>query len=97
MAERKESLEAVLRTFPCVTWKECSVEEELRIVPPGGRGLERLGGVTSTAVLCRRAGMDSNLYCRWAKEFPRLRTGRSGCEEAAAGWRTQTSRPMGAS
>ena len=38
-------------------------EEKIRIV------LDGLGGEESIATLCRREGLNPNLYCRWSKEF----------------------------
>jgi transposase-like protein len=40
-----------------------SSEEKIRIV------LEGLRGEGTIAELCRREGINSNLYCRWSKDF----------------------------
>jgi transposase len=63
MAEKKESVEAAVRTIRRVTRKKYSAEEKVRIV------LEGLRGETSIAALCRREGIPSNLYYRWSKDF----------------------------
>jgi transposase len=58
MAEKKECAEAAVRTIRRVTRKKYSAEERVRIV------LEGLRGETSTAALCRREGIPTNLYYR---------------------------------
>jgi len=63
MAEKKESVEATVRTICRVTRKKYSAEEKVRIV------LEGLRGEISVAALCRREGIPSNLYYRWSKDF----------------------------
>ena len=63
MAEKKESVEAAVRTIRRVTRKKYSAEEKVRIV------LEGLRGETSISALCRREGIPSNLYYRWSKDF----------------------------
>ena len=63
MAEKKESVEATVRTIRRVTRKKYSAEEKVRIV------LEGLRGETSIAALCRREGIPPNLYYRWSKDF----------------------------
>ena len=45
------------------TRKLYNAEEKIRIV------LEGLRGETSIAELCRREGINQNLYYRWSKEF----------------------------
>ena len=77
MAEKKESVEAAVRTIRRVTRKKYSAEEKVRIV------LEGLRGETSIAALCRREGIPSNLYYRWSKDFPQ--------PAARAGWRPGSS------
>jgi len=62
MAERKESVEAAVRTIRRVTRKKYSAEEKVQIV------LEGLRGETSIAALCRREGTPSNRYYRWSKD-----------------------------
>ena len=45
------------------TRRKFSSEEKIRIV------LDGLRGETSIAELCRREGINSNLYYRWSKDF----------------------------
>ena len=45
------------------TRKQYSAEEKIRIV------LDGLRGEDSIAELCRREGINSNVYYRWSKEF----------------------------
>ena len=45
------------------TRRKFSTEEKIRIV------LEGLRGEVSVAELCRREGINSNLYYRWSKDF----------------------------
>ncbi len=45
------------------TRKHYSAEEEIRIV------LEGLQGEVSVAEICRREGINPNIYYRWSKEF----------------------------
>jgi len=45
------------------TRKKYSAEEKIHIV------LEGLRGEESIAELCRREGLNSNVYYRWSKEF----------------------------
>ena len=45
------------------TRRKHSTEEKIRIV------LEGLRGEMSIAELCRREGINSNLYSRWSKDF----------------------------
>ena len=45
------------------TRKKYSSEEKIRIVLEGMRGEE------SIAELCRREGLNQNVYYRWSKEF----------------------------
>ena len=45
------------------TRRKCSTEEKIRIV------LDGLTGESSVAELCRREGINPNLYYRWSKDF----------------------------
>jgi transposase len=45
------------------TRRKFSSEEKIRIV------LDRIRGEYSVAELCRREGINANLYYRWSKEF----------------------------
>ncbi len=59
----KESAEKVVKDIRRATRKRHSSEEKIRIV------LEGLRGEDSIAELCRREGINQNLYYRWSKEF----------------------------
>jgi transposase len=60
---QKESVEKTVRNIRRQTRKKYSTEDKIRIV------LEGLRGETTIAELCRREGINSNLYYRWSKEF----------------------------
>ena len=60
---KKNSTESVVREIRRKTRKKYSSEEKVRIV------LEGLRGEASIAELCRREGINSNLYYKWSKEF----------------------------
>ena len=60
---KKNSTESVVREIRRKTRKKYSSEEKVRIV------LEGLRGESSIAELCRREGINSNLYYKWSKEF----------------------------
>jgi len=57
-----KSAERVVRDIR-KTRRRFSAEEKIRIV------LEGLRGEESIAALCRREGLNPNLYYRWSKEF----------------------------
>jgi transposase len=57
------SAEQAVRDIRRATRKQYSAEEKIRIV------LEGLRGEDSIAELCRREGINQNLYYRWSKEF----------------------------
>ncbi len=59
----KEPAEKVIKDIRRATRKRHSSEEKIRIV------LEGLRGEDSIAELCRREGINQNLYYRWSKEF----------------------------
>lgn len=59
----KDSAEKTVRDIRRATRKHYSAEEKIRIV------LEGLRGEDSIAELCRREGINANLYYRWSKEF----------------------------
>ena len=61
--EEKVSAEAVVRDIRRQTRKKYNAEEKIRIV------LEGLRGEESIAELCRREGMNRNMYYKWSKEF----------------------------
>ena len=55
--------EKVVQDIRRQTRRRFSAEEKIRIV------LEGLRGEESIATLCRREGLNPNLYYRWSKEF----------------------------
>ena len=60
---KKPSTEKTVRDIRRATRKRYSAEEKIRIVIDGLRGEE------SVAELCRREGINPNVYYRWSKEF----------------------------
>ena len=62
MRNKSES-EKVIRDIKRNTRKKYTSEEKIRIV------LEGLRGETSIAELCRREGINPNVYYRWSKDF----------------------------
>ena len=60
---KKDSAESVVRQIRRKTRRKYSAEEKIRIV------LEGLRGEASIAELCRREGINPNLYYKWSKEF----------------------------
>ena len=63
MMRKQRSAEKTVRDIRRATRKHYSAEEKIRIV------LEGLRGEDSIAELCRREGLNSNVYYRWSKEF----------------------------
>jgi transposase len=59
----KPSAEKTVRDIRRATRRRYSAEEKIRIV------LEGLRGEDSIAELCRREGLNANVYYRWSKEF----------------------------
>ena len=59
----KDSAEKAVRDIRRATRRHYSAEEKIRIV------LEGLRGEDSIAELCRKEGINQNLYYRWSKEF----------------------------
>jgi len=59
----KDSAEKAVREIRRATRRQYSAEEKIRIV------LEGLRGEDSIAELCRKEGINQNLYYRWSKEF----------------------------
>ena len=57
------SREAIIRDIKLRTKKQYNSEEKIRIV------LEGLRGEMSIAELCRKEGINPNLYYNWSKEF----------------------------
>ena len=60
---QKDSAEKTVRDIRRATRRNYSAEEKIRIV------LEGLRGGDSIAELCRKEGINQNLYYRWSKEF----------------------------
>ena len=60
---RKDSAEKTVRDIRRATRRNYSAQEKIRIV------LEGLRGEDSIAELCRKEGINQNLYYRWSKEF----------------------------
>ena len=63
MMTRKPGAEKTVRDIRRATRKHYSSEEKIRIV------LEGLRGEDSVAELCRREGININVYYRWSKDF----------------------------
>jgi transposase len=62
-SQSKEPAEKIIKNIRRATRKQYSAEEKIRIVVDGLRGED------SIAELCRREGINQNLYYRWSKEF----------------------------
>ena len=60
---QKASAEKVVKDIRRATRRQFGAEEKIRIV------LEGLRGEDSIAELCRRDGINQNLYYRWSKDF----------------------------
>ena len=60
---KKRSSEQTVRDIRRATRRQYSAEEKIRIV------LDGLRGEDSVAELCRREGINTNVYYRWSKEF----------------------------
>jgi transposase len=61
--QKRTNPEAVVREIRRKTRRKYSTEEKIRIV------LEGLRGEESIAELCRREGINPNVYYKWSKEF----------------------------
>jgi transposase len=61
--EKKTNSQNVLRDIKRQTAKKYNSEEKIRIV------LEGLKGESSIAELCRREGINPNVYYKWSKDF----------------------------
>ena len=59
----KRTSEQTVRDIRRATRRQYSAEEKIRIV------LDGLRGEDSVAELCRREGINTNVYYRWSKEF----------------------------
>ena len=60
---QKDRAEKTVRDIRRATRRNYSAEEKIRIV------LQGLRGEDSIAELCRKEGINQNLYYRWSKEF----------------------------
>ena len=60
---KKSSAQKTIQDIRRATRRHYSAEEKIRIV------LEGLRGEDTIAELCRREGLNSNVYYRWSKEF----------------------------
>ena len=63
MTKKKKTTESIVKDIKRKTRRKFSAEEKIRIV------LEGLRGEDSIAELCRKEGINQNLYYRWSKEF----------------------------
>ena len=63
MNQKKQTAEAKVKEIRRHTRKKYSAEEKIRIV------IEGLRGEVSIAELCRREGINANLYYNWSKDF----------------------------
>ena len=63
MMTKKSSVEKTVRDIRRHTRKKYSAEEKIRIV------LEGLRGEDTIAELCRKEGINPNVYYRWSKDF----------------------------
>jgi transposase len=70
----KPSAEKTVRDIRRATRKHYSSEEKIRIV------LEGLRGEDSIPELCRRKGINANVYYRWSKEFLEAGKKRLACD-----------------
>ena len=60
MATKKQSAESKVKEIRRLTRKKYTAEEKIRIV------IEGLRGETSIAELCRKEGINANLYYNWS-------------------------------
>jgi transposase len=63
MPERSSTPESVVREIKRKTRKRYNAEEKIRIV------LEGLKGEASIAEICRREGINPNVYYKWSRDF----------------------------
>ena len=61
--KKKPGPETIVREIKRNTRRKFSAEEKIRIV------LKGLGGEESITTICRREGINPNLYYRWSKSF----------------------------
>lgn len=70
MNQKKQSAESKVKAIRRHTRKKYSAEEKIRIV------IEGLRGESSIAELCRKEGINANLYYTWSKDFLEAGKGR---------------------
>jgi len=63
MATKKQNVESKVKEIKRKTRKKYSAEEKIRIV------LEGLRGEESIAEICRKEGINANVYYTWSKAF----------------------------
>ena len=63
MQQQQKDAEAIVRDIKRKTRKRYGAEEKIRIV------LEGLRGEVSIAELCRKEGLNPNVYYTWSREF----------------------------
>ena len=63
MTKRASNSESIIRDIKRRTRRKFSSEEKIRIVLDGLRGEE------SISAICRKEGINPNLYYRWSKDF----------------------------
>ena len=63
MNQKKQTVESKVKEIRRHTRKKYSAEEKIRIVIKG------LRGEISIAELCRKEGINANLYYNWSKDF----------------------------
>ena len=61
--EKKPDTKSIIRDIKRKTYKKYSAEEKIRVVLEGLRGEELI------ATICRREGINPNLYYKWSKDF----------------------------
>lgn len=70
MKQKKQSAESKIKEIKRITRKKYTAEEKIRIV------VEGLRGELSIAELCRKEGINANLYYKWSKDFLEAGKGR---------------------
>ena len=70
MNQKKQTAESKVKAIRRHTRKKYSAEEKIRIV------IEGLRGESSIAELCRKEGINANLYYTWSKAFLEAGKGR---------------------
>jgi transposase len=63
MNQKKQTAESKVKEIRRHTRKKYSAEEKIRIV------IEGIRGESSIAELCRKEGINANLYYNWSKDF----------------------------